>query len=233
MAGLGIDLLPAGPTANDACDADAGANGLQNAPVLGSVTTDAATTRVTGTLASAASTVFTIEFYASASCDGSGYGEGATYLGSAVVSTDSSCAATFDVTLPVGVADGTMVTAKAIGPTGATSEFCACSVASGCFAPGEVLGLRLLGDYETLQWESVASAATYDLARGVTSEFPVGTGASETCVAAGVTGSSASDAARPADGGAFWYLVRGRGACGTGGYGTDSSGTPRSTSACP
>src|SRR5262249_34823464 len=77
--GLGIDLVGTnGVTPNDSADIDIGPNGLQNFPVIGPVTT----TSVSGTLNSTPATTFTIEVFASAAPDPSGYGEGQRYLGS-------------------------------------------------------------------------------------------------------------------------------------------------------
>ena len=47
--GLGIDIDPAGPNANDDDDLDSGPNGLQNAPVIDTVETLGSTTNVEGT----------------------------------------------------------------------------------------------------------------------------------------------------------------------------------------
>ena len=69
-----------GVTPNDPGDADSGPNRLQNFPVLG-VALAGATTRVSGTLNSSANTSFTVDFYASAAADPSGFGEGAALLG--------------------------------------------------------------------------------------------------------------------------------------------------------
>ncbi|WP_442975254.1 hypothetical protein, partial [Salmonella enterica] len=80
-AGLGIDLRGDGVTANDAGDADTGANNLQNFPVLTLAKTDASSQlSVSGTLNSTANSYFRIEFFASPSADSSGYGEGQIYL---------------------------------------------------------------------------------------------------------------------------------------------------------
>jgi hypothetical protein len=120
--GLGIDLGGDGVTPNDPGDADTGPNQLQNLPVL-SVALAGGTTRVTGTLNSSATTIFTLDFYASTVADPSGFGEGARYLGSAVVTTDSSGNARFDVTLAAATASSEVVTATATDPDGNTSEF--------------------------------------------------------------------------------------------------------------
>ncbi|MBI2480126.1 MAG: right-handed parallel beta-helix repeat-containing protein, partial [Planctomycetia bacterium] len=89
--GLGIDLGNSssgdGVTANDALDADSGANSLQNFPVINSVATSGGFLFYNITVNSAASTTYTIRFYASASSDPSGYGEGDRYLGSTTVAT--------------------------------------------------------------------------------------------------------------------------------------------------
>jgi len=56
-------------------------------------------------------------------------------------------------------------------------------------APGEVTGLVFKGR-SVLEWTSQAStsgtATVYDVMQGLLSQFPVGSGASETCVASGV-----------------------------------------------
>jgi VCBS repeat-containing protein len=111
--GLGIDLGNNGVTANDAGDADTGANNLQNFPVPSSATTNGSMIVIAGSLNSTASSYYRIEFFSSPSADASGYGEGRTYLGYANVSTNGSGNATFNTTLSVSVAAGQYVTATA------------------------------------------------------------------------------------------------------------------------
>ena len=77
---LAIDLAADGLTANDALDADAGANALQNTPVI-TGSTSAGGGKVTWTLASAATTSYRLEFFASDACDASGSGEAQRFLG--------------------------------------------------------------------------------------------------------------------------------------------------------
>ncbi len=142
--GLGIDLGAVlgsgdGVTANDGPgDADTGGNGLQNFPDLRAAVADqgADTTRVIGSLESAASTAFRVEVFASGSPDPSGHGEGELYLGATTVATDPSGHAEIDVTLPSAASPGAAVSATAteLGPGGAplgTSEF-AGNVSEGC-----------------------------------------------------------------------------------------------------
>lgn len=132
--GLGIDLDPDGVTANDACDGDAGANNLQNYPVLSSATATGSSVLIQGTLNSIANTTFTIEFFTNAACDPSGNGEGQTFIGSTTVTTDSSCVATVNVTLPTSVPAGQFITATATDPSNNTSEFSQCvQVQTACF----------------------------------------------------------------------------------------------------
>ena len=129
--GLGINLLPPpfgtidGVTPNDSCDTDSGGNFLQNFPVLTSATSDGMSVNIVGSLNSTAGTSFTIEFFANTACDGSGNGEGRTYLGSTTVMTDGSCNAPFNVTL-AAAAVGQFITSTATNPTNNTSEFSAC-----------------------------------------------------------------------------------------------------------
>jgi hypothetical protein len=131
-AGLGIwlsprcDLVGTLPTPNDACDVDTGSNGLQNYPVLTMALSSGGSTNIQGTLDSTANTTFRVEFFANDSCDPSGFGEGKTFLGFTDVTTDGSCNASFNVTLPVAVNGLSRLTATATDPAGNTSEFSAC-----------------------------------------------------------------------------------------------------------
>ena len=125
-AGLGINLYP--PlgdlvTPNDDGDADIGPSGLQNYPVIVSATPAG---NVQGTLNSTANTTFRVEFFANAACDGSGFGEGQTFIGFQSVTTDGTGNASFNASfapLPVGQS---VVTSTATDPSGNTSEFSAC-----------------------------------------------------------------------------------------------------------
>ncbi len=66
--GIGIDLSPAGPTANDACDADGGPNGLLNYPSIDSVLSTAGATNINVSLDSTASADYTIQIFVNDSC---------------------------------------------------------------------------------------------------------------------------------------------------------------------
>jgi trimeric autotransporter adhesin len=114
-AGLAIDLENDGITANDAApDTDTGANNLQNFPVLATARTDASSQLfLTGTLTSAASSYYRIEFFANTSQDSTGYGQGQRYLGYANVATDASGNATISTTLGASVAVGEFISATA------------------------------------------------------------------------------------------------------------------------
>jgi CSLREA domain-containing protein len=124
--GLGIDLVPIGVTANDFGDGDTGPNNLQNFPVLTSVTTNSSTT-IQGTLNSTANTTFTLQFFSNTACDSSGYGEGQTFLGTTIVTTNASGNATINVTFTTTVPAGQFITATATNDTtDDTSEFSQC-----------------------------------------------------------------------------------------------------------
>jgi trimeric autotransporter adhesin len=97
--GLAIDLGQDGVTANDLGDADSGANGLQNFPVLTTASSGGGSTTVSGSLNSAANSTFRIEFFSSPAADATGHGEGQVYLGFANVTTDGSGNASFTITL--------------------------------------------------------------------------------------------------------------------------------------
>lgn len=121
---LGIDLGTDNTvTPNDEYDPDAGANNLQNFPVL----TSASSTTTGGVLDSTPNTTFTIQFFSSPTlvgCDPSGFGEGQTFLGQASLPTDGSGHVFF--TAGFSLPDGNFVTATATDPYGNTSEFSNC-----------------------------------------------------------------------------------------------------------
>ena len=120
--GLGIDLEPNGPTPNDTNDPDSGPNNLQNYPVLSFANTGGA---VNGSLNSTPSTLFTLDVFASASCDPSGFGEGQRYLGSFQTSTGTNGTAMFQPNFGA-LTLGEFITATATDPNGNTSEFASC-----------------------------------------------------------------------------------------------------------
>jgi hypothetical protein len=130
-AGLGIDIEGDGITPNDPCDSDSGANNRQNAPVITSSSSSGGSTIIEGTLDSAPNVTFTIEFFSNAACDPSGFGEGETFIGSATVTTDGICRASFTITLPIAIPSGSFITATATDPNGNTSEFAQCSFLGG------------------------------------------------------------------------------------------------------
>jgi uncharacterized repeat protein (TIGR01451 family) len=117
---LGIDLHRDGVTANDAGDADTGANNLQNFPVIESAVTSPAGSQLRGTIHTTPNTLVTIHAYSSPPADP----EGALQVGSPVsVTTDGSGNATWTMSgAPITV--GHIATATATGPDG-SSEFSA------------------------------------------------------------------------------------------------------------
>jgi hypothetical protein len=126
---LGIDLQapgdgPNGVTSNDLGDGDVGANGLQNFPVISSITYGANTT-VTGLLNSMANTTFDLDFYVNPACSNfpRDFLQGETYLGSSQVTTDGSGNAPFNVSTLPAVANGSKISVTATDPSGNTSEF--------------------------------------------------------------------------------------------------------------
>jgi len=122
--GLGIDLGDDGPTPNDFQDADGGVNGLQNTPIIASVTVGASDVEIVGRLNSTPSTTFDLDFYASPSCSPrpQAYLQAVQPIGGTQVTTDANGDAAFDVTFPATLDAGSRVTATATDPGGNTSE---------------------------------------------------------------------------------------------------------------
>jgi CSLREA domain-containing protein len=130
--GLGINLnggfLPNdGVTPNDPGDPDTGPNNLQNFPVLTSaVRTTDDLVDVQGTLNSTPNTTFSIEYFASSSCDPSLNGEGGRSLGILDFTTDGGGNAVIATTVSAGFISDQFLTTTAIDPAGNTSEFSRC-----------------------------------------------------------------------------------------------------------
>lgn len=122
--GFGINQGPGDHVdPNDVGDADGGPNNLQNFPDFAVTVPSKGKILLKGTLDSAPSASFTLEFFLNDEIDDSGYGEGKTYLGSEVVTTDASGNATFSKTLTATVPANGSVTATATDSLGNTSEF--------------------------------------------------------------------------------------------------------------
>jgi len=142
---FGIDLGMQGITANDTNDVDAGANQLQNYPQLTSASNTLEGTFITGSLNSRPSTNFTIDFYANAATDPSGFGEGQSWIGSTGVTTDGSGNATFTASTPAIYLKGNHITATATDAAGNTSEFSS-PVTSASTIPGRTFSVINAGD---------------------------------------------------------------------------------------
>jgi hypothetical protein len=120
--GLGIDAGAAGVTPNDVGDVD----GVQNAPAITSFTLAAGMTSVGIGLSSTPNTEFRVQVFMVSSCDPSGYGEGALFLGQATLTTGIDGNGNTSINaLPL--APGAIVTATAINALGGTSEFSRCA----------------------------------------------------------------------------------------------------------
>jgi formylglycine-generating enzyme required for sulfatase activity len=115
---LGIDLGGDGVTPNDADDTDSGANDMVNTPEVRSVTLESGNTRIAGTIDSGAPEPITVEVFANAATDPSGYGEGETFLGSAAAS-----GGTWSLTVSGALSSAVILTATATDGNGNTSEF--------------------------------------------------------------------------------------------------------------
>jgi hypothetical protein len=118
-AGLGIDLTPPGVNPNTT-------GGANNYPVITSAS--ATTGTIMGTLNGPLSATFNIEFFSNTSCNMSGFGEGAVFLGSMSVTTDGSGNASFTFSATALVA-GNSITTTSTDASGTTSEFSACVTA--------------------------------------------------------------------------------------------------------
>jgi hypothetical protein len=121
--GLGIDLGPNGLTINDTLDADAGANNLQNFPLLDSAAFVGGNLVIHGRFNGKPNTQFFLDFYLSAEAHSSHFGEGASYLSSGYSGvTDASGFKKFTAPIPLTIGDQ-FLTATSRDSLGNTSEF--------------------------------------------------------------------------------------------------------------
>ena len=117
---LGIDLGDDGVTQNHAT-ATAGPNNFQNFPVITSLVSSGSHPVVAGTLNSPANASFLVQFFSNTVATASGYGQGATLIGSTTLLPGVT---TFSVPLLGSLALGSLVSATATNlSTGDTSEF--------------------------------------------------------------------------------------------------------------
>jgi hypothetical protein len=130
--GLGIDIMAGsedgfGVTANDASDADVGPNDLQNYPILAWAITNGSDSIIVGaSLQSIANVTYRIEYFSNSAPDGSGYGQGETFLGFTDVTTNAAGYVSFIDTLLAAVTVGDSISATATDATASnTSEFAA------------------------------------------------------------------------------------------------------------
>lgn len=124
--GLGIDLGSDGVTPNDPLDSDSGPNELQNYPTLTKAVTNTTGTVVSGTLTSKPNETFTVQLFASATCDSSGNGEGAEFVDEINVTTNNSGIAVIAYSTSRIFQSGASITATTTDSARNTSEFSPC-----------------------------------------------------------------------------------------------------------
>jgi len=128
--GAGIENEPQGLLPNDALDADHGPNEGQNFPTVTAATAGAGSVTVSGFLASQPSTQYRVEYFVSAQCEASGFGEGEHYVGFQDVMSAADGKAVLGAVLTTVYVSG-FVTATATDPDGNTSEFSPCAAIGG------------------------------------------------------------------------------------------------------
>jgi len=200
----GIDLGDNGPTLNDVGDGDVGPNDLQNFPTLTSaILTPTAQLTLSGTLESTPQTTFRVEFFNSAICDPSGFGEGESLFHSINVATDATgSVALNEVFNGLSFVPG-QITATATNPLGSTSEFSLCAPAT-CTSI-DAFGATLVGLNESLMGWGVSRAVSF--ARGDIADLD---SSYQTFDSGSLFGTATmqigGDVAAPFQ--TFWYLVR-------------------------
>ncbi len=105
-----------------------GGNSNQAKPSVNSATSSDGTTTVSVTLVSAPDTTYTLDFFSSAMCNPSTFGEGETYLGSKTLTTKATGRGRTIFVAGVEVPVGHVITATATSPSNNTSEFSKCQL---------------------------------------------------------------------------------------------------------
>ena len=153
--GLGIDLGTNGVNSIIGCESGVAANAAnrsQNFPVLSNVS-PGSVTRISGTLNSAQSKTYVLQFFASPTGDTSGYGEGQLFLGQTNLTLGSACSSNFTAVLPVTVSNGWVVTATATDPANNTSEFSVwVNVNASSVPPLQLTGVNRTNHQFSLSW---------------------------------------------------------------------------------
>jgi parallel beta-helix repeat protein len=120
---IGIDLADDGVTLNDSAG-HAGPNLFQDLPVLTRVDSGASTgTFIQGTVAGAPNTTLRVEFFINTAADPTGYGQGQSYVGFALVPIGMNGVGTILYHIATALPVGQFLTATATDPDGNTSEF--------------------------------------------------------------------------------------------------------------
>ncbi len=119
-------------------------------------------------------------------------------------------------------------------------DACDCAAGDGGAydTPSEVEGVGFAADKVTVVWASLArqagSGTVYDVVEGDLGTL-LGTGSigSAACLGTAGTGLQRATTATPSPGAGLYYLVQARNNCGIGGFGSASSGAPRTHAVCP
>jgi nitrous oxidase accessory protein NosD len=133
-SGLGLDLGNPGVSPNDPGDSDLGPNGLQNFPTILEAAASDTGIRIKARLDHGIPGGLAVDFYASSTCDASGYGEGAVHLGTVSQYFESSGVTEIAAELPFPDSRLRQITATMTSADG-TSEFSECRKATGFDPP--------------------------------------------------------------------------------------------------
>jgi hypothetical protein len=164
---LGIDLSTFGVNANSDCNGNsAGANRLQNYPVLSNAYSGTVTALVRGTLNTVPGKTYLLQFFSGPTGDSSGNGEGQVFLGQTNLTLGAACSSNFTAFLPASVPAGWVVTATATDPANNTSEF-SCWVAAVQIPPLQFLTTNSNNGQFSISWTNLGDSfvlqQTHDL----------------------------------------------------------------------